>query len=158
MALLSVQRQPTILGTKTASVNRYFDGPGSAPFDWYVLRSGDFTSQGGGALTGTTLRFHTITVSNNGPVSVRMVLDTSTAATATTNDYSFGAGLSLEVGEVLTLDVSSLGGAQGIRRVLLVKSVFGDTTTISPDAPPYAAYAICLVDFQVGFYTPHQSA
>ena len=158
MALISVDRKPTILGTKTASVTRYLDGPSSAPYAWQVLRSGDFTSQGGGSLVGTTLRFHTITVTNTGPVSVRMLMDTSTSATATNDDVPFSGGITLEVGELNTLDVSSLGGVVGIRRILLVKSVFGDTTTISPDAPPYAGFTITLVDFQVGFYTAQQSA
>ncbi len=157
MALISVDRKPTILGTKTASVIKWRDGPGSAPYSWQVLLSGDFTSQGGGTLTGTTLRLHTITVSNNGPVSVQMVTDTSTAATATTADYPFSAGISLNVGETLTLDVSTLGGAQGIRRILLVNNLLQQDTSLTTEVP-YAQFVFSQVDFQVGFYTPHQSA
>ena len=157
MALLSVDRKPTILGTENANVIKWRDGPGSAPYSWQVLRSGDFTSQGGGPLTGTTLRFHTITVSNNGPVSVQMVMDTSTAAVATTADYPFSTGLALNVGETITLDVSTLGGSTGIRRILLVNNLFQNDTTITTEAP-YAQFVFSQVDFQVGFYTPHQSA
>jgi len=154
MALISVDRKPTILGTATANVVKYQNGPGSAPYGWVVLRSGDFTSQGGGTTAGN-LRFHTIVVSNNGPVVVRMVMDTSTAATATTVDYPFSTGIAINVGETLTLDVSTLGGAQGIRRILLVNDIY----VTAPDGePPYADYTVSYIDFQVGFYTQHQSA
>jgi len=154
MALISVDRKPTILGTKTAQVTRFQNGPGTAPYSWLVLRSDDFTSQGGGATTGI-LRFHTIVVSNNGPVVVRMVTNTSEAATATTADHPFSTGIAVNVGETLTLDVSTLGGAQGIRRILLVNDVY----VTAPDGePPYAEYTVSYVDFQVGFYTQHQSA
>jgi hypothetical protein len=157
MALISVDRKPTILGTKNAQIIKWRDGPGSTPYSWQVFRSGDFTSQGGGTLTGTTLRFHTITFNNNGPVAVQMVMDTSTSATATTADYSFSTGLSLDVGETLTLDVSTLGGATGIRRVLLVNNITSGDTSVTT-APPLATYTTSFVDMQVGFYTPHQSA
>jgi hypothetical protein len=154
MALISVDRKPTILGTKTAQVTRFQNGPGTAPYSWLVLRSDDFTSQGGGATTGI-LRFHTIVVSNNGPVVVRMVTDTSEAATATTADYPFSTGIAVNVGETLTLDVSTLGGAQGIRRILLVNDIY----VTAPDGePPYAENTVSYIDFQVGFYTQHQSA
>jgi hypothetical protein len=86
-----------------------------------------------------------------------MVTDTSTAATATTADYPFSTGLSLNVGETITLDVSTLGGATGIRRILLVNNLFQNDTTITTEAP-YAQFTTTQVDFQVGFYTPHQSA
>jgi hypothetical protein len=154
MALISVDRKPTILGTATANVVKYQNGPGTAPYEWVVLRSGDFTSQGGGTTAGN-LRFHTIVVSNNGPVVVRMVMDTSTAAAATTADYPFSTGIAINVGETLTLDVSTLGGAQGIRRILLVNDIY----VTAPDGePPYADYTVSYIDFQVGFYTQHQSA
>ena len=156
MALLSVDRKPTILGTATANVVKYQNGPGTAPYGWVVLRSGDFTSQGGGTTAGN-LRFHTIVVSNNGPVVVRMVMDTSTAAVATAADYPFSTGLALNVGETITLDVSTLGGSTGIRRILLVNNLFQNDTTITTEAP-YAQFVFSQVDFQVGFYTPHQSA
>lgn len=157
MALISVQRLPTILGTKNAQIINWRDGPGSTPYNWQVFRSGDFTAQGGGTLAGTTLRFHTITFNNNGPVSVQMVMDTSTSAAATSADYSFSTGLSIDVGETLTLDVSSLGGAAGIRRILLVNNITqGDTAMTT--APPFAQFTTTFVDMQVGFYTAHQSA
>ncbi|NBV27242.1 MAG: hypothetical protein EBR99_08015 [Actinobacteria bacterium] len=151
MALISVQRTPTILGSLQARVNNYLTGPGSAPYAWQVYRSGDFTSMGGGSTAGN-LRFHTVQLSNNGPVAVRVVFDTSTSASATTADATFTTGFVLNVEETLTIDVSTLGGATGVRRVLMVNDI--DTFAFVQ----FAEFVYAYVDVQVGFYTPHQSA
>lgn len=150
MALLSVQRTPTILGTLQVTVTANKATAGG----WQVYRSGDFTSMGGGATTGT-LRFHTVTLANNGPVAVRVAMDTSTSATALFAAVSFYSGFTLNVEETIILDVSTLGGAAGVRRIMFINDILYNNTFNAPD---YAAHVQSNVDVQVGFYTAHQSA
>lgn len=149
MALISVQRTPTILGTLGVTVTA-----NKASTGWQVYRSGDFASMGGGVTTGN-LRFHTVLLSNNGPVAVRVAMDTSTSATALFGSVPFSAGFVLNVEETLQIDVSTLGGATGIRRIMLINDLLYANTFNAPD---YASHVNTNVDMQVGFYTAHQSA
>lgn len=155
MALISVDRRPTILGTLQANVNKWRTGPGTAPYSWLVFRSQDFRDAATTAAVTANLRFHTITMSNNGPCVVRLAVDTSSASTATSGTVPFSTGIQISVGETYTLDVSSLGGVVGIRRILLINDV--SNTSVSGTIP-YADFTVTPIDFSVGFYTAQQSA
>lgn len=155
MALISVDRRPTILGTLQANVNKWRTGPGTAPYSWQVFKSQDFRDAATNAAVTANLRFHTITMSNNGPCVVRLAVDTSSASTATSATVPFSTGIQISVGETYTLDVSSLGGVVGIRRILLINDVSNTSVAGSID---YADFTVTPIDFSVGFYTAQQSA
>jgi hypothetical protein len=153
VALASVQRTPTILGVNAPLI--FLNRDGAA---WQVYLATAFTNMDGSGLIPTTLRFHTITLTNNGPVAVLVAMDTSTGSTALFSAVNPAtAGFTLNVEETLTVDVSTLGAAIGIRRVMLVNDIqYGGV--VPYDLPNYTTYAVPKVDIQVGFYTAHQSA
>lgn len=154
MALISVDRTPTILGARSLSITKYTNGPDAAPYAWQVYRSGDFISQGGGSTLGNR-RFHTILLSNNGPTSVLFVFDTSTSATANLVSVPLTGAMTLNIGEVLELHVGALGGATGIRRIMFINNAAAYSYV---NAVPYAPNVVTSIDCQVGFYTAQQSA
>lgn len=144
MALISVDRKPTILGFAEVFL-KYADNIAPALMSGYS--SVAFDDQSGVPLP-ANLRFYSVTVNNESGTGVLVRFDSLTASTSPLGASSLG--FTIDALGQQTFDVSTLLGVTGVRRILLY-----------PLGASYSGGAQTLqstIRLLATFYTPQQSA
>ena len=144
MALISVDRKPTILGFAEVFL-KY--GENIAPALMSGFSSIAFDDQSGNPLP-ANLRFYSVTVNNESGTGVLVRFDSLTGSTSPLGASSLGFTIDA-LGEQ-TFDVSTLLGVTGVRRILLYP--------LGGSYSGGAQYLQSTIRLLATFYTPQQSA
>lgn len=142
MALISVDRKPTILGFAEVGLT-YPQNIAPALLSGYSSIA--FDDQSGNPLP-ANLRFYSVTVNNEAGTGVLVRFDSLTGSTAPLA----GGGFTIDALGQQTFDVSTLLGVTGVRRILLYP--------LGGSFSGGAQYLNSTIRLLATFYTPQQSA